>query len=185
MRKPLYFIFALLFALALVSCPSEPDKDDGDDDKIVDEPLTLDQRLVNGWWFRIVFYDQENLRDSEKVYYFSSTYTDSDGYNYALYASLYYEFTDTKFYSKNNTIYKRHNNLKLMDYRFVSSFANDYIVENDVTYYLLSSRTYVLNLAAVHGDLFTYNLYDDYGSVVYRGYLIRGTKYEVLKYSDD
>jgi hypothetical protein len=176
MKKPLYFIFALLFAFALVSCPSEPDKDDGDDDKIVDEPLTLDQRLVNGRWFRIAW----SYNQAERIYQFSNSYPDTDGY--AFYASLYYDFNDSEFYSKNNIIYKRQYNhdQKLMDYRFVSTFTNNYIVENHQKGDLTYDRYSALHQAATHGDLITYNLFDGGTVSVYEGYLIRGTKYKDL-----
>jgi hypothetical protein len=166
MKKPLYFIFALLFALALVSCQKEPSNDD---DEEIEEPLTLDQRLVGGRWFRIAW------DEKDRVYYFSHRYP--DGNSHAFYASYYYEFIDTEFYSKDGIIYKRDNNQKLMSYTFLDAFNGDSIVENYVMHTLMSSTRRILDCAAVHGDLITYEQYSVIGGYNF-GYLIRGTKYE-------
>ncbi|MDR0291105.1 MAG: hypothetical protein LBI06_09235 [Treponema sp.] len=191
MKNPLCFIFALMLALAFAGCP-----DDGS--KGGEEPLVLDQRLVGGKWFQMATLIPERVyrltenkyngyfasgffeftNDGEDSFFFSeNTYLNKDIYTDDELNSL-----DNAVYSKNGTIYWKHNSKKLMDYEFQDAFPYPDTADSSMP----SSLRRDLNRYAADGNLITYRLYRQNGSI-YRddanfrfryGYLIRATEYE-------
>jgi hypothetical protein len=195
MKNPLCFIFALLFALAFAGCP-----DDGS--KGGEEPLVLDERLVGGKWFQL------GWNQAERVYRLTE-----NKYN-GMFATGYYEFLisgdetlffsvntnlnkiyaddnldsiGTDVYSRDGTIYWKHNNQKLMSYEFPNTFPYPNVNENGQSYGLSTEDRYTLNRAATAGDLIIYRLYNKDGSLygngtdpryaLFYGYLLRATEY--------
>jgi hypothetical protein len=178
MRKSLYFIFALLFALVLVSCPLNTGDGNGDDGKKSDDgddknkdakkpALTLDPRLVGGKWYQIIV-----IKENSK---YDLIYNYGPNSRVHLYSDCYYEFTnegdkfffssdslriksiyqngemesDTEVYSKDGTVYWKHNNKKLMSYEF----------HNEYPYPAAIPYPDVNNAVAASGGLITYLLY--------------------------
>ena len=80
MKNQFYFVFILLFAMALVTCSLDGKGGDDDDD----DPLTLDQRLVGGRWYQIIVVSENSKYDL--------IYKNLDESGWYFYSECYYEF---------------------------------------------------------------------------------------------
>jgi hypothetical protein len=141
--KKLYLLLPLIFSLALLSCPKEPDPPPP-----LPQPPTLDQRLVGGRWY---FWNTSNISQPKAAngyYEFKNEFTfiRVDGGSYG-------NSTEYSVYTKNNTVYRKDNNQTLLSYKFYSQFPYQ-----DIS--VSSGDLYYLNIDAANNDLMTCTVYD-------------------------
>jgi hypothetical protein len=183
MKKLVYLFLALLLAFAFVGC--KDDDPDNTTTTTTTTQLTLDQRLVGKWYnIQPTVESNENTKYELKLEYnggFTVLYSDGyyefiktgDNYFFSsdsieindIYAN---DINDTAVYSKDGIIYWKLNNQKIISYMFHNTFPY-----SESEYPLGSQRSSYNNIAAA-GNLFTYSLFNQNGSLYNKDINING-----------
>jgi hypothetical protein len=165
MKKPVYLIFAVLFALAVFGC--EPD-----DEPPVDTTERFDSRLLGGKWSTPdEFYDnvakeydyKEDLAYTYGYFRFfingtPQMYTKGTNLN-DWYQSMGYDYYQCEVYTKDGVIYRASDNKKLLQYTFETRFPFDTYNHVGIT-----SVWQRLCDVAANGDMVTYSIFKEDGT---------------------